>query len=131
MSASRDRTPASRGPTPPARETVGDRLVSAAFGGAIGAGFGFLLALLLAGASAWIRVGTFHPSFAAWTIGGGVLFALGGLVLGSRASEILGSAIGAVLNAEAFAYTWWWSFRWFFAVLVLGIVGAVLRGVFA
>jgi hypothetical protein len=106
---------------------LGDRLVSAVFGGIVGAAVGFVVALLLAGGSHWVHVGDFSPSFRNWTIGTGAVFALAGLAFGARAASLLGDLISAIWTAEAYAYWWYWPWRIAVAVIGIGLLLAFLR----
>lgn len=116
-------------PRPRDREALGlaDRLVSAAFGGVVGAVAAFVLVLLLRGASAYVAHDDFAPSFAHWTAGGALLFAGLGFVLGPRAASLLGSAISAVWTAEAWAYWWYWPLRRILVVIAIGLAVAAVK----
>jgi hypothetical protein len=113
-----------------APESLGDRLVAAGFGAFVGAGFGFLVALLLTGTSRYISYGEYDPSFQGWMIGTGAVFALLGLVLGSRAAELLGQAISGVLHAEAYAYWWYWGLRGLGLTILIGVAVSMVKQLF-
>jgi hypothetical protein len=118
-------------PARTAPESLGDRLVAAAFGAFIGAGFGFVIALLLTGTSRYIRYGEYDPSFPGWMLGSAAVFALLGLLLGSRAAELLGNAISGVLHAEAYAYWWYWGLRGLGIFILIGMAVSMGKRAFA
>ena len=53
-----------------------------------------------------------------------------GWVLGSRAADLLGTAISAVWHAEAYAYSWYWPLRTIGLVMLIGLVVGMYKHAF-
>jgi uncharacterized membrane protein YccC len=105
------------------RTTIGERLVSAAAGAFFGA--------ILGGAAAWI-VGVYSnrlgPGAIAinglhWIVGSAVVFAVAGMLFGSRAGTLVGYAIAAIFEFESPGESSreWHAPRWLAVAVLLGV----------